>query len=142
MNLTNESLAMPLLGMFTLTMLVWVYMFVRRMSYITAHKLNAQDMKTPSAVEDLIPDEVAASSHNLRNLFEVPVVFYAVCLYLMVAGQVDQIHVYCAWSFLIFRVIHSVIHCSYNLVIHRFVAYIVSCLALWVMVVRALISVL
>ncbi len=35
MNLINDSLAMPLLGMFTLTMLVWLYMFI--MSYITAH---------------------------------------------------------------------------------------------------------
>ena len=142
MNLANDSLALPLIGMFTLTMLVWLYMFVRRMSYIAAHKLEAQDMKTPAEVENLIPDEVAASSHNLRNLFEVPVIFYAVCLYLMLVGQVDQMHVYCAWGFLAFRVLHSLIHCSYNAVIHRFAVYIVSCLALWVMVVRALMGVL
>lgn len=142
MNLTNDSLALPLVGMFTLTMLVWLYMFVRRMSYIAAHKLDAQAMKTPAGVESLIPDEVAASSHNLRNLFEVPVIFYAVCLYLMMVGQVDEMHVYCAWIFLGFRVLHSLIHCSYNSVIHRFAVYIVSCLALWVMVVRALIGVL
>lgn len=117
-------------------------MFVRRMSYIATQKLDAQDMKTPAGVESLIPDEVGASSHNLRNLFEVPVIFYAVCLYLMLVGQVDQIHVYCAWIFLIFRVLHSLIHCSYNDVIHRFAVYIVSCVALWVMVLRVVVGAL
>ena len=60
----------------------------------------------------------------------------------MLVGQVDQIHVYCAWIFLIFRVLHSLIHCSYNDVIHRFAVYIVSCVALWVMVLRVVVGAL
>ena len=140
MNTPTFALALPLLGMMTLTMAVWVLMFVKRMSYITANKLDAQDMKTPEQVQQLIPDEVAAPSHNLKNLFELPVVFYAICLYLVVAIQVDDIHYYCAWVFLVFRVIHSIIHCSYNQVMHRFAAYLISLIALWVMVVRTLVA--
>ena len=140
MNTPTFALSIPLLGMLTLTMLVWVLMFIKRMSYISANKIDAADMKTPEDVQKLIPGDVAASSNNLKNLFELPVVFYAVCLYLVVAVQVDEIHYYCAWTFLVFRIIHSIIHCSYNQVMHRFAAYLISSVAMWVMVGRALVA--
>ena len=140
MNTPTFALTLPLLGMLTLTMVVWVVLFVKRMSYISANKLNAQDMKTPEQMQQIIPDEVAAPGNNLKNLFELPVVFYALCLYLVVAVQVDAIHYYCAWVFLVFRIVHSIIHCSYNKVMHRFAVYVISSIALWVMVVRALVG--
>ena len=140
MNTPTFALSIPLLGMLTLTMCVWLLMFIKRMSYITANKINAADMKTPEQVQNLIPDDVGASSNNLKNLFELPVVFYAVCLYLVAAVQVDEIHYYCAWAFLVFRIVHSIIHCSYNQVMHRFAAYLISSVALWVMVVRAFVG--
>ena len=142
MNLPSSALALPLLSMFALTLAVWVFMFIRRMGYVFANNLDAADMKSPEDVHKLIPAEVAASGNNLKNLFELPIIFYAVCLYLTVVLQVDDIHIYCAWIFLVFRVIHSVIHCSYNNVMHRFSAYIVASMALWVMVVRALMAAL
>ncbi|MEH6568023.1 MAG: MAPEG family protein [Halioglobus sp.] len=140
MNTPTFALTLPLLGMLTLTMVVWCLLFVKRMSYISANKIKAQDMKTPEQVQQLIPGEVAAPGNNLKNLFELPVVFYAICLYLVVAVQVDDIHYYCAWIFLVFRIIHSIIHCTYNQVMHRFAAYVISSIALWVMVVRALVG--
>ena len=142
MNLPSSALALPLLSMLTLTLAVWVFMFIRRMGYVFANNLDAADMKSPEDVNRLIPADIGASGNNLKNLFELPVLFYAICLYLTVVLQVDDIHIYCAWIFLVFRVIHSAIHCSYNNVMHRFAAYIVASLALWVMVVRALIAAL
>lgn len=140
MNTPTLALSIPLLGMLALTMAVWVFMFIKRMSYITANNIDAADMKTPEDVQKIIPGDVAASANNLKNLFELPVAFYAVCLYLIVVVQVDQVHYYCAWTFLIFRIIHSIIHCSYNKVMHRFAAYLISSIALWVMVVRAFLA--
>ena len=142
MDLIDSSLALPLVGMLSLTMLVWVYMFIQRMGYITANGIDAEDLKSPDQVASRIPAEVSSASHNFKNLFEVPVLFYVVCLYLMVVGQVDAMHTACAWVFLGFRVVHTLIHCSYNKVLHRFVVYILASLALWVMVVRALLAAL
>ena len=36
-----------------------------------------------------------------------------------------------------FRVAHSLVYCTYNRVEHRFAAYLLSALALWLLVVRA-----
>lgn len=142
MNMPSSELALPFTGMLILTMVVWIYMFIQRTVYINAENLDIEDMKTPVDTERLIPADVSISNNNLKNLFELPVLFYAVCLYLTLSLQVDDIHIYCAWAFLIFRILHSVIHCSYNKVVHRFGAYFVAGVALWVMVVRAFLGAL
>ncbi len=84
----------------------------------------------------MVPGTVSLASHNLKNLFELPVIFYAVCLYLFVSDTVDGIYLAAAWCFFAFRVVHSLIHCSYNRVEHRFAAYILGAIALWAMVIR------
>ncbi len=76
------------------------------------------------------------ASENFRNLFEVPVLFYALVLMVFHLGMVDIWFLGLAWGFAGFRVLHSVIHCSYNHVPHRFAAYGIACLALWIMLLR------
>jgi hypothetical protein len=70
------------------------------------------------------------------NLFELPVIFYACVLALYVLRQADHIHVICAYGFLLFRVLHSLIHCTYNNIMQRFAVYAIASFFLWVMVVR------
>jgi hypothetical protein len=142
MDILSNELASPILAMLVLTMLVWIYMFIQRIGYATANKLDIEGFKDPRDVAALIPVENSSASNNFKNLCEIPVVFYAACLYLTVFGLVDQTHVYLAWAFVMFRVLHSLIHCTYNRVAHRFGVYIISSVALWVMVVRALLAAL
>ena len=137
MTMVSTSLALPLLAMLLLTLVVWVVMFIHRVGYANANGIDAQKMKTPSDVARLLPDEVSGSGNNFKNLFEIPVLFYVMCLYLTVFGQVTSMMVTCAWVFVALRAVHSFIHCSYNNVMHRFIAYLASSLALWVMVIVA-----
>jgi len=47
-------------------------------------------------------------SANLRNQFEWPMVFYAVCLLLVLQpGRLHQSHVWLAWVFVLGRVLHT-----------------------------------
>ena len=142
MTIVSASLALPLVAMLLLTLVVWVVMFIHRVGYASANGIDAQKMKTPSDVARLLPDEVSGSGNNFKNLFEMPVLFYVVCLYLTVFGQVTSMMVTCAWAFVVLRAVHSFIHCSYNNVMHRFMAYLASSLALWIMVIVALINAL
>ena len=136
------ALALPMLGMMVLTLLVWLVMFIQRVGFARSNKLDIEQFKTPADVQALVPPDVSGASNNFRNLFELPVIFYAVCLYLIAAGQVDGFYTNCAWAFLALRCLHSLIHCSYNRVAHRFGVYILSGIVLWVMVVRALLAAL
>ena len=50
MNTLSHALAMPMLAMLVLTMLVWIYLFLQRVGYATANKLDIEDMKSPQDV--------------------------------------------------------------------------------------------
>jgi hypothetical protein len=77
---------------------------------------------------------------NLKNLFEIPVLFYVLVLYLYATDQVDRIDVVTAWIFVVFRVLHSAVHCTFNLVILRFWLYAISTVAVWVVALRAAVA--
>ena len=135
--MADAELVLPMLGVMILTLIVWLWMFVKRFAFISANNIAPDELKTPEQLNNKIPATHAGPANNLKNLFELPVIFYMLCLYLMLSYSVDNIDVACAWLFMVFRAFHSIVHCSYNNVNHRFLMYLISSVALWVMVIRA-----
>lgn len=132
----QAAIFQPFVATMILTMVVWAYMYGRRLPFIFSNNLDARQM-TPLELARLSPPQVSNPSDNLKNLFELPTVFYAVVLYLFVTNQVDTAHLSAAWVFFLFRAMHSAVHCSFNFIPLRFVLYVVSAVALWFMVLRA-----
>jgi hypothetical protein len=130
----------PFFAMILLTLVVWVYMYIRRLHFITSRNINPQDLAVPNALAQQAPAAVATPSDNLKNLFEMPVLFYALALYLFVTGQVDPTYVSAAWVFVAFRTLHSIVHSTFNRVSLRFGLYMVATFALWFIAVRAAIA--
>ncbi|WP_286263294.1 MAPEG family protein [Thalassotalea atypica] len=133
-------LFIPMLAMMLLTMIVWFYMYTLRLNYVMKARIHADKLHAPEQVSLLLPDHVNAPSNNLKNLFELPVLFYGVIL---VASQIPDhsiISNLAAWSFLFFRVIHSIIHCSNGKVLARFIVYVLSSLSLFVLIANVLLS--
>ncbi|MES2626444.1 MAG: MAPEG family protein [Pseudomonadota bacterium] len=126
---------LPFVGVMLLTLVVWIYMYARRIPFIVRSKLTPAQL-TPQELARLSPPQVANPSDNLKNLFELPTIFYALVLYLYVTQQVDSSYVTAAWIFFVLRVLHSIVHCTFNLVLLRFWIYALSALALWFMVLR------
>jgi hypothetical protein len=127
----------PFFAMILLTLLVWVYMYVRRISFIRQNDLQPEQLAKPGELARLSPAAVSNPSDNLKNLFEMPVLFYAMVLYLNVTHAVDPVYLFGAWVFVLFRTLHSAVHCTINIVILRFWLYFVSAAALWFCVLRA-----
>ena len=125
----------PFFGTMLLTLVVWVYMYGRRLPFIFSSQLDPKQM-TPLELARLSPPQVSNPSDNLKNLFELTV-FYAVVLFLYLTHNVDTMHLAAAWVFFLFRVLHSAVHCSFNYIPVRFVLYVISAAALWFMVLRA-----
>lgn len=118
-------------------MIVWLYMYFRRTAFLVSAKTNLRKVDTPEKAANVIPANVTLAAHNFRNLTELPVIFYALSIYLFVTASVDKLYVIAAWCFVTFRLLHSLIHCTTNVVIHRFAMYILASIALWFMVLRA-----
>jgi hypothetical protein len=132
----QESIFMPFFATMALTFLVWLYMYARRIPFITGSKLTPGQL-TPLELARLSPPAVANPSDNLKNLFEIPTLFYALVLYLFVTRRVNEFYLDAAWVFVAFRALHSLVHCTVNIVVLRFWLYAISTLALWAMVGRA-----
>ena len=135
--MNDTQILMPMLGVMTLTAVVWLVLYARRLPAIAKAGKPAQAYTTPDKGAALLPDEVNYPAYNFRNLFELPVLFYALCLYLYVTGTAEQIDVIAAWVFFGFRVAHSIIHSTVNIVKARFATYCIAALALWFMLARA-----
>jgi hypothetical protein len=126
----------PFFGMILLTLAVWLFLFVKRVPFILRTDFGPGPL-TPAKFAALSPSDVSNPSDNLKNLFELPVLFYALVLYLFATQQVDASYVRAAWVFFGFRVLHSAMHCTLNIVNVRFALYLVASLALWFMAIRA-----
>ena len=135
--MSQEAIFGPVFAMVALTFVVWVFMYVRRIHFLTANDIAPDQLTSPGALEALTPPDVAWPSDNLKNLFELPVLFYALVLVLYATGRVDVLHVGAAWTFVAFRTLHSAVHCTVNVVMLRFWLYLISALALWLLAGRA-----
>ena len=127
----------PVFAMILLTFVVWVTLYVRRIRFITGDEISPEDLAVPGALERLSPPRVSNPSDNFKNLFEIPVLFYALVTYLFATGQVDIAYVVAAWLFVVLRVLHSAVHCTINIVMLRFYLYALSTLCVWFIAARA-----
>lgn len=78
---------------------------------------------------------IAAPSDNLRNLFEMPVLFLTLVALLLITRHADNVQVVLAWLFVAFRYAHSIIHLAMRNVRLRFFAYFASTVvlsAMWI----------
>ncbi|WP_341732553.1 MAPEG family protein [Microcoleus sp. EPA2] len=135
--MTQDAIFSPFFATVFLTLIVWVYMYIRRISFITSTKLSQKDLSVPGTLAQISPPNVSNPSDNLKNLFEIPIIFYALVLYLFITNQVDAVYVNVAWIFVVFRALHSAVHCTFNLIILRFYLYLFSTLAVWFIAIRA-----
>ena len=121
----------PCIAMVALTAVVWVGLYVERIGEMRERRISAQSLSTSAAARDKLQRTQAAD--NFRNLFEMPVLFYLLCVCLAMTGLGSNPFVAGAWGYVALRVMHSFIHTTYNRVIHRFTVYVLSSVLLFLL---------
>jgi hypothetical protein len=124
----------PMVAQVALTAVVWVALYVARIGEMNARRIDPQSVRTSRLAAGVL--ENVAAADNFRNLFEVPVLFFAACLAFAVSARVTPAAVVLAWLYVALRAAHSLIHLGYNRVMHRFTVYAASTLtvfALWIL---------
>jgi len=124
----------PTFILVALIFIVWTVMFLQRAAHMKRTPPSGTDLATGSdAMRYFEPVEMSAN--NLRNLFEMPVLYFALVPLLLITRHADHIQVILAWAYVVLRVIHSFIHIGVKRVPHRFLAYFLSCVvlsAMWI----------
>ena len=128
----NNSLSYPVLAMIILPLIVVGKILVDRLNEMREKKIHPQKLATRSESQSLLTNVNA--SDNLKNLFELPILFYVVMLLLIMAKNESTILLSFSWLYVISRYLHSFIHCTYNKVMHRFYAFLFSNIFLLVII--------
>jgi len=127
----RTAILWPMCALTGLVAIVWLRLYAVRLTEIKTRRIDPQRLARADEAVKLLQNNSAAD--NLRNLFEIPVLFFAICLALYVTGFVTPVQVSLAWGFVMLRGLHSFVHTTYNRVVHRFLAYAVSTIFVFTM---------
>jgi hypothetical protein len=130
----SDLIIYPLIAMFLLTYLIGIWMGKLRFKAVKEDGFNPGYFQTNRGAK--LPDYLAKVTNHYANLFELPVLFYLVCLLIYAGNKVDETYILLAWLFVGFRFIHAYIHTTYNNLRHRRNAFICGSMMLAMMWVK------
>ena len=137
----NQNLMiLPVFAQVLLTLGVMGVMGARRR---TALQTKATRMKDIALGQDAWPEDAMKAANNYKNLFEMPVLFFAACAFAMITKSVDVTLLALAFLFVAARIVHSTIHLGTNPVMPRAYAFFSSVLivlTMWILIVVRVLS--
>ncbi|MGA8516252.1 MAG: MAPEG family protein [Burkholderiaceae bacterium] len=120
----NTLIFYPLCAMALLILIVTVFMLRERVGEFKSRRIHPQKLPSSSQMQGVLENTRAAD--NYKNLFEMPVLFYLLCVLLHLTQQVSVGMLVAAWLYVVLRCIHSFIHIGYNKVMDRFKVFLAS----------------
>ena len=132
--MTDTAILWPTFALVALIFAVWTTLFVQRIGHIRRNPPRREDFATGAAAMRYF-EPVEMPANNLRNLFEMPVLYFALVPLLLVNGQAGTVQVVLAWIYVALRAVHSWIHIGPKRVQPRFMVYLASCAilsAMWI----------
>jgi hypothetical protein len=136
--LNTALILLALLAQVFLTFVVYIVMIRGRFAAVRSKKVRASKYVL---VEDE-PSDLARMTNNLRNQFELPVIFYGLVLALVAINRVTMLDVVLAWIFVIGRIVHHFVHTRTEDVLLRPRVFAIGMTAVVLMAIHALIIVL
>ena len=135
----NDLIFQPVIIMCLLSFIMMVWMYATRLpaaKKLQEDGIDVQKFSHPSTIGGIFPSKVERVADNYNHLFEQPTVFYAICFIIWGLGNTDLPHLYCAWFYVIIRIIHSILQATLNQVWIRFFLFILSWATLAIMIFR------
>lgn len=136
----GETILTPILMLVSWTLIVWIWMYAKRIPAMNEAKLDPQAAQFAGALQNLLPPEVQRVANNYNHLHEQPTIFYALVVYSHLAGMGDATNITLAWAYVGLRVVHSLVQGTVNIVMIRFSIFALSSLVLMAMAVRNLLA--
>ncbi|MGH8401925.1 MAG: MAPEG family protein [Gammaproteobacteria bacterium] len=129
----SEWIFVPMMALVAWTFIIMLLMAYKRWTAGFAGRIKRGEYKVGESTE--APTDVRLPGRNFVNLFEMPVLFYVLCLAAYMTHTVSGTLLVLAWIYLALRIVHSLVHVTYNKIIHRFSVYASSSfllLAMWI----------
>lgn len=124
----------PVFAMVALIFGVWFVLLFQRLGHMRRTPPTADAFATRDDMRRYF-SSVELANDNLANLFELPVLFFAAVLMLIVTHATTPAQVTLAWLYVLLRAIHSIVHIGVRRVRVRAPIYWASTavlMAMWV----------
>lgn len=123
--------------MFMLSISILTIMFFKRLRDMRVGVTDPKYFKTYD-LATTIPTRTAQTVRNYSNLFETPILFYAI-IALILALDLQHLHlVYLAYAYAGSRVLHSIVHLTTNKLYPRMITFMSSVFILFLLWSRTL----
>jgi len=114
--MTRDWIFVPVIAQVLMTLLIYVRLIKVKVQELKAGKV---DMARRGLHENAWPESVLQINNNIRNQFELPVLFYVVCGVLWALEAVGTLALIAAWLFVLSRVAHAWVHLTSNYIPNR-----------------------
>ena len=121
----------PVIALAIWTAFIWMWMYATRIPAMLKIKMVLDSTMPRGKQMAQLPANVRWKADNYNHLMEQPTVFFAVALSLAMLGDVSTSSLVLAWSYVIIRVIHSLVQVLINHIPTRFTLFFLSSLCLF-----------
>ena len=136
-----QSVLAPVLALIIWSLVIWVWMYVKRLPAIGKAGLKPQDARFPGSL-DVLPDDARQAADNYNHLMEQPTIFYALAFLTYLLSLQSPFTAGLAWIYVALRVVHSLVQVTVNLVPIRFMIFAASTIVLMTLAFRVVLGVM
>lgn len=126
----NNMILLPALAQVLLTMVLYGALAVAK---ARATRSGLVDTARRALHDDAWPESVMKINNNIRNQFELPVLFYVLTIVLWQLKETGMFVQALAWLFVASRCVHAYIHTGSNYVPARRKVFMFGCVVVMVM---------
>jgi len=134
----NNLILLPVLAQVLLTMVLYGALALAKAK---ATRRGLVDLDRRALHDDAWPENILKINNNIRNQFELPVLFYVLTILLWQLRETGVVAQSLGWLFVASRVVHAYIHTGMNYIPARRRVFMFSCavvvamagLAVWAM---------
>ena len=138
----NTAFLTPVLALVVWTLVMWIWMYATRIPAMQKAGVDPQDAMHPGSLAKLLPSATQRVADNYNHLHEAPTIFYALMFFAALTGGADGTALALAWTYVLLRVLHSLIQATFNKVALRFTVFAASSVVLMAFAGRELLRIL
>jgi hypothetical protein len=106
----------PVLAQIILTLVLMLAMGLQRRAALQSGEVTVDEIALDNQAW---PERARKLGNCYSNQFELPVIFYVLCLIAQITTSADLIFLILAWIFVITRILHAIEHTTSNVVLRR-----------------------
>lgn len=134
----EHPLLLAMIALIAWTLVIWCWMYVTRIAAVRKARMRLDSHAPRGEQMSQLPAPVRWKADNYNHLLEQPTLFYALCVVLVLQNVTGAVAIGCAWTYVVLRVLHSLVQTLGNIILLRFAVFTLSTLALFGMCAMAM----